>query len=384
VLFFALYTVAFRSAGLSPAQISSLFVIWSVASFLVEIPSGAWADAFSRRRLLAFAAVLRAAGFAAWTAALLTGSAAYPAFALGFVLWGTCSAIKSGCLQALVYDELLAVGSPGSYLRLIGRGESVALVSMLVAIALAAPAYRVGGYLLVGAASVGVSLVNAGVALAMPERGRTRGTVADPAAAYVRELRAGLAEVRRRPVVRRAVFLMAGVGTFAAIDEYVPLWLAEGGASTVAVPLLLVPPALAMAAGAWWAERWAGAGPRGFAAALVLAAAALAAGAAGGQPAGIVGITVFCVLWTAGRLVAEARLQESIEVSARATVLSVGGLGVEVGRLLLHGGYALGSVWYGSAVLVALAAVPMVLIAAASPRWLPEPRQPPRRSCSSG
>ncbi|WP_246239025.1 hypothetical protein [Acrocarpospora corrugata] len=37
----------FTDAGLSPAQISSLFVIWSVTAFALEIPSGVWADVFS-------------------------------------------------------------------------------------------------------------------------------------------------------------------------------------------------------------------------------------------------------------------------------------------------------------------------------------------------
>jgi hypothetical protein len=46
------YTLLFSDTGLSVWQISSLFVIWSVSSFVLEVPSGACADATSRRRLL--------------------------------------------------------------------------------------------------------------------------------------------------------------------------------------------------------------------------------------------------------------------------------------------------------------------------------------------
>jgi hypothetical protein len=39
------YTLLFSDTGLSVWQISSLFIIWSVSSLVLEVPSGAWADA---------------------------------------------------------------------------------------------------------------------------------------------------------------------------------------------------------------------------------------------------------------------------------------------------------------------------------------------------
>jgi MFS family permease len=101
VLLYPVYALLFADAGLDAGQISSLFIIWSVTGFLLEIPSGAWADAFSRRRLLALAGLLRAAGFALW---LVWPS--YEAFAAGFVLWGVSGAMQSGTIEALLYDEL--------------------------------------------------------------------------------------------------------------------------------------------------------------------------------------------------------------------------------------------------------------------------------------
>jgi MFS family permease len=80
VVFYPLYALLFAAAGLSTAQITSLFVIWSGVSFVLEVPSGAWADAFSRRRLLAAGAVIRAAGFLAWGV-----FPNYFGFAFGFV-----------------------------------------------------------------------------------------------------------------------------------------------------------------------------------------------------------------------------------------------------------------------------------------------------------
>ena len=48
----AVYALLFSDNGLSTAEISSLLVIWSVTAFVPGGPSGAWADAVSRRGLL--------------------------------------------------------------------------------------------------------------------------------------------------------------------------------------------------------------------------------------------------------------------------------------------------------------------------------------------
>ena len=100
----------FAETGLSPAAISSLFVIWSVTGFVLEVPSGLWADVFSRRRLLVAAPLLSGAGFALWSFA-----PSYPAFAAGFVLWGAGSALRSGARrQAITSSGASVCGAPPS------------------------------------------------------------------------------------------------------------------------------------------------------------------------------------------------------------------------------------------------------------------------------
>src|SRR5690606_13730477 len=77
----------------------------------------------------------------------------YPAFAAGFVLWGAGSALRSGTVQALVYEELRRVGAAGAYARLAGRSEAVGLLGVVAASAVAAPVLAAGGYRAAGAAS---------------------------------------------------------------------------------------------------------------------------------------------------------------------------------------------------------------------------------------
>ena len=57
----------FADTGLSDAEISVLFALWSAVGIVAEVPSGALADRFGRRTSLAAGALLQAVGFATWT-----------------------------------------------------------------------------------------------------------------------------------------------------------------------------------------------------------------------------------------------------------------------------------------------------------------------------
>ncbi|MGA9748109.1 MAG: MFS transporter, partial [Nocardioides sp.] len=112
---YSVYALLFTDSGLSVAQVSSLFVIWSLTGFFLEVPSGAWADTIDRRRLLVLSAFVHAAGFASWVL-----WPTYAGFALGFVLWGVAGSIMSGTFESLLYDELDAHGQTVRYARIVG------------------------------------------------------------------------------------------------------------------------------------------------------------------------------------------------------------------------------------------------------------------------
>ncbi|MEU4644610.1 MFS transporter, partial [Micromonospora sp. NPDC023814] len=183
VLLYPLYALLFSDTGLSVWQISSLFVIWSASSILLEVPSGAFADAVSRRLLLALAPLVTAAGSALW---VLVPS--YPAFAVGFVLSGAGGALASGALEALVFDELDRLDAAGRYARVIGRARTAETLGVLASIVLAGPVFAVGGYPAVGVASVLACLLAAAVATRFPERRRRDAPVAAAPAAGAQPL----------------------------------------------------------------------------------------------------------------------------------------------------------------------------------------------------
>ena len=112
---YAVYSLLFADHGISASHISLLLIIWSATSFVFEVPSGAWADAFDRRHLLVASAFVYAAGFATW----MTWQT-FAGFATGFVLWGLSSALMSGTFESLVYDELVQRDAAPAYPSLIG------------------------------------------------------------------------------------------------------------------------------------------------------------------------------------------------------------------------------------------------------------------------
>jgi MFS transporter len=317
-------------------------VIWSVVSFAFEVPSGALADAWSRRGLYAIGETLTAAGYALWLI-----WPAYPGFALGFVLWGLGGALSSGSLEALVYDQ---VGD--AYAKVMGRAGTAGILAMTAATLLAAPAFAAGGYRLVGIISVATVTLGGLLALRLPDQ-RGTGGEADDDSGYLTLLRAGLREAVRNRRMILAVAVAALLPGFSALDEYLPLLARDKGAPTVAVPLLFALTALAMAAGSALAGRYAA--PVSAAAALLLAAGALIP-----NVTGMVVIAAAFGLLQFAMLRAETRLQDEITGPARSTVLSVSGFTAEVFAVVLYAWFALPLTLTA---LFTIAAVPLLLAA---------------------
>uniref|UniRef100_UPI003556E982 MFS transporter n=1 Tax=Streptomonospora nanhaiensis TaxID=1323731 RepID=UPI003556E982 len=392
---YPVYALLFADTGLSTAQIAGLFALWSATGIVLEVPSGVLADMVSRRRMLTVAPLLTGAGFALWILA-----PGYPAFALGFVLWGVGGALHSGTLQALVYTELTRVdpsragaapppGAPAgasgdapaepsewvstTYARLIGRSRAASAVAILLATALAAPVTALGGYAAAGALSVLAAAACALVGRTFPEHDRPAGSGAGRGSgvrAVLAEVRRaagaargvlveGLGEVGRSAALRRALLLLSVLLAALSLDEFVPLLVRGTGVPTDLVPLYLLPFTAASVAGGWLAGR----GGRWTVPVLAATAACQIAGALSGHPAGLllVAAAFGAAEWAVAS--AESRLQDGIGDRARATVTSLSGFGGETATVGVFAAYGLGSVWLGAGPLFALAALPYLAVA---------------------
>ncbi|MGW5670266.1 MFS transporter, partial [Micromonospora sp. NPDC003776] len=189
-------------------------------------------------------------------------------------------------------------------------------------------------------------------------------------------LRAGLAEARADRRVRAALLLVPAVtAVWGGLDEYTGLLARDTGVADAAVPLLL----LLLWAGMTVGGLLAPAGERlttgGYAGLLVLAAAALAAGALIGRPVGFVLLAVAFAAFQLATVLADARLQARITGAARATVTSVAGMATDLTIVAFYAAYGLVAGATGNAVAFALAALPYLAVALrlVLRRPLPEP-----------
>jgi MFS family permease len=345
---YPLYALLFLDTGLSAAEVSLLFASWSVTALLTEIPAGALADRWSRRGVLVLGGVLEATAFGVWTLA-----PQFWGFLAGFVVWGVAGALVSGAVEALVYDGLADVGAEGAFARVNGWMTSAELLVQVPTAAAAGLLYALGGYPLVGWVSAAVCLAWAALALRFPEPPRE-----PDVGSVLGTLRRGVADVAHVPALRLAVLAVALVGGLDAVEEYFPVLAGERGVPTVAVPAAVLGITLAGALGAALGGRADRLPDRALPVLLLLAGVLLGAAAAVPGPAALAVVAASYGLYLAVPVVAEARLQERIDSTRRATVTSVAGVGIELAGLLVFAAWALGGA-VAVAVLV-LAVVPVV------------------------
>ncbi|GAB88562.1 MFS transporter [Gordonia rhizosphera] len=378
---YPIYAVMFADpvsgGGLSPGAISGLFVIWSLCMFGFEIPTGVLADRMSRRSLLVAGPLLTGTGFALWT-----WCPSFGAYAAGFVLWAAGSALRSGTLQALLYDTLAARDQAHRYVALAGRVRAMGAAGVLFGTVLAVPLTAWGGYRAVGIASVVACLLCSAASALLPEDAPPRrpppasadgtGTHSDTCtdsetgAAGVREvLSDAVRRVYRIRAVRRVFVLVVALTWVGALDEYLPLLADElwpGAAAATGVSLLMVVVAVGDIVGGHAAALTSTMRPRRLGRWLLGGAGALAAGAMTGHPAGIVLVSFGFAVFGWSLVIADAMLQDRVPSRSRATTTSIVGVGEEMVAIVAFGAWALGSQSFGPTTLFTLAAVPYLAI----------------------
>ena len=327
----------FADSGLSDAQISALFAIWSLTAVVFEVPSGAIADRFSRRSSMVASGVLQACGYATWVV-----FPSFWGFAAGFVLWGLGGTLQSGAFEALLYDGLAANGDEDLYGRLNARVDTIELIAQVPVAVVATVLFSLGGHRLAGWISVAMCLASSVIALGFPEPERGSD---DDGPGYLATLRTGL---REAVPIRRAVLAVALVYSIDTMEEYFTLLVQDWHVPTAWVPLATIGVPLMGAAGASLAGRLPFRGWVLFASGLMLIAAAALA-----VPVAIVLLGLFYGLYRFVLVHVETELQHRIESDARATVTSVAAIGSELVAFALYGLWVFGAAFgIGVAVLV--------------------------------
>lgn len=84
---------------------------------LLEIPSGALADYWDRKKILVIAPLIKVLCFITW----LFASGNFYLYALGFLFWSIGSSLVSGTSEALLYDKLLVFERKNEYEKVLGK-----------------------------------------------------------------------------------------------------------------------------------------------------------------------------------------------------------------------------------------------------------------------
>ena len=223
--FAAVYRI--ETVGLNPLQLVLVGTVLEASVMLFEVPTGAVADTYGRKRSVITGFLLVGAGFT------LEGS--IPTFAsvlVAQVLWGVGYTFVSGALQAWIADE--RNGEGGDLNRVYLRGEQADYVCSLVGVAGSALLATVALNLPLVLGGVLTFALGAALAFVMPERNFSPVPRRDdnPLASVFRHVRqAGRTALEGARLVRgrRILLLLLAVALFsgASSEGFDRLWQAH-------------------------------------------------------------------------------------------------------------------------------------------------------------
>ena len=365
ILIYPFYAVMFVETGLSAIEVSTLFAVWSGIVILLEVPSGALADRFPRKAVLFTGQVLRTLGYLCW---LL-----YPGFwgyLVGFLLWGTTTALASGAFEALIYDELVTLSAESDFVRVLGRARSAGTIG-LIATSLSVIWLAEQGYpWLLVASSVG-ALISGCAILTLPSASRVKPTAERN---YFSLLKEGVKHATmNRSILGLIVFSSIAFSIPQSLDEYDTIFATEVGFTKAMLGPLLAVIATVQAAASAIAHRFESFGGRSHYFAFLLCGLLLLAAGSLADMLSIVFLILFVLTFEIVNVLLNGTLQHAIPGHIRATISSVKGLGTELTGILvfLGMGYVVGDGDYGHgyATLGALIAVVGAVYLIVNPRF---------------
>ncbi len=241
-LFIPVLVTFYQARGLDFTQITLLNTVYAVTAIIFEVPTGALADRFGRRRAMMLGALLSAAG-----CVVNYGGHGFWTFAVGWGLLALGMTLTSGADSAYLYDLLRAARREHEYRRREGTATAAKLVGGAAALAfgglVGARVSAAGTY----AATAIVCAAAALVAFAMRERPICRSANES----FV----VGMAHAARAVVVHKPLRFAVGFSlllfTLLRMDQYLlPPYLVRAGLGVGSVGVVLAALSLVGAAAA--------------------------------------------------------------------------------------------------------------------------------------
>lgn len=135
--YYPVLTILFLDLGLTLSQFIALNIVWAATIFLLEVPSGAFADTWGRKKLLTLSSVLMLAEMLLLLFAPKDGGFILLSIcAANRLLSGTSEALASGADEALVYDTLEQAGDENLWDELLSFSMKLRSFGFVIAMAL--------------------------------------------------------------------------------------------------------------------------------------------------------------------------------------------------------------------------------------------------------
>jgi MFS family permease len=353
--YYPVLAIFFTDLGLTLERFVFLNLVWALAIFVLEVPSGALADTIGRKKLLVFAAAVMVVEMTILLTAPKDGGALLFAFCiLNRLLSGTSEAAASGADEAIAYESLPEEGREKAWDEVMATAMRWRSAGFLVAMVLGGLLYdpswlaKLGVTVPVDVARrlpVAVVLLQAlacvAIALRLEEAPRPAGRLGERCgSAFHLTMRTARHAFTTRSI---AVVILGGLlidsvaRNFATINSQyyrligIPEWAFGLIGAAVGVTSFFVP-----GIARWLNERFSPLGVLGIAAAVGVVALGLLAPAwpwFGLIPALLLMTLLGLVGFTVSR-----HLHASAESTQRATLLSVKGLAFNLG----YGAFSLG------------------------------------------
>lgn len=140
--YYPVFTILFLDFGLTLQQFALLNAVWAATIVLLEVPSGALADIFSRRKLLLCTGILMVVELSLLCLVPLGNlNLIFGVFLINRVLSGAAEALASGADEALAYDTLKKEGQAEDWGRVLETQMRLASIARIATMLLGAAVY---------------------------------------------------------------------------------------------------------------------------------------------------------------------------------------------------------------------------------------------------
>jgi MFS family permease len=223
-----------NSTGISPVQVSLAVSCYFLIQILFEIPTGALADRFGRKKILVIAKIFALIGFF-----FLYLRRDFADILISYIMWGVGGTLMSGALEALMYDNMKHYEIHENYAKY--QGKSFAIRISVFALTAFVASYLIKfGYDVVILATMIPWFLQIVILIHIKDEHRQNKNIQKLTTKYWKTIVYGSKYALKHRVVLKFVLFSAFFGaTIEIIDQYYDLFLFQITNNLRLVPILI-------------------------------------------------------------------------------------------------------------------------------------------------